>query len=64
MNMDDYIRRLSMKIIHSIASYTGNSRKNMEQILNDEVKNTIVKITENSEYAKKVLHQNYMTVNS
>ena len=53
-----------MKIIHSIASYTGNSRKNMEQILNDEVKNTIVKITENSEYAKKVLHQNYMTVNS
>ncbi len=43
-----------MKLIHSIASYTGASRKNMEQILNDDVKEIIVKIAENSKYAEQV----------
>lgn len=38
-----------MKLIRSIASYTGNSRKNMEQILNEKVKEIIVKIAENPE---------------
>lgn len=42
-----------MKLIHSIASYTGISRRNMEQILNDEAKEVIVKITEEPEFARQ-----------
>lgn len=43
-----------MKLIHSIASYTGTSRRNMEQVLSDEVKEIIVNIAENPEAAEQV----------
>lgn len=36
-----------MRLIESIASYTGQSRRRMEQILNDEVKEIIVRIVRN-----------------
>ena len=40
-----------MKLIESIATYTGESRRRMEQILNDDVKVMVAKIARNQEDA-------------
>jgi len=42
---------MKMKLIESIATYTGESRRRMEQILNDDIKAMIAKIARNQEDA-------------